>query len=81
MNDLKSSEDFVDAVILPREAYDKLLSDSVKLNLIRDSIKSTVKESGPSCYGLVNDALVLNVTGLREFIRTAKDLERKDAAT
>ena len=81
MNELKSSEDFTDAVILPRDAYDKLLSDSVKLNLIRDSIRNTVEECGPSFYGLVNNDLVLNVTGLREYIRMAKDLERKEAAT
>lgn len=81
MNELKSSEDFTDAVILPRDAYDKLLSDSVKLNLIRDSIRNNIDTFGPSGYGLVNSDLILDITGTREYVRMAKDLERKEAAT
>lgn len=77
-----TEEDFLELdpglVTVEADHYEELVSKAAALDILTADIKSLI-DSGESGYGLINDSLVLAVTGMGAYQRKKKmEEEKKD---
>jgi hypothetical protein len=67
----------VGLVTIDADHYEELVSKAAALDILTADIKSLI-DSGESGYGLINDSLVLAVTGMGAYQRKKKMEEKTD---
>ena len=67
---MNENENF-DVVIVPREVYDEMLANSIKFDMIRTNIRGKIDAGTHSLYGLIDDNIIMMITGCDEYLRDA----------